>query len=43
MTHLLMGLDPKYIREAPYTPVANFIPPVRAIRIGLEVADYVDL
>jgi uncharacterized 2Fe-2S/4Fe-4S cluster protein (DUF4445 family) len=22
MTHLLAGLDPKYIREAPYTPVA---------------------
>ena len=43
MTHLLMGLDPKYIREAPYTPVANFIPPVRAVRIGLAVADYVDL
>jgi uncharacterized 2Fe-2S/4Fe-4S cluster protein (DUF4445 family) len=43
MTHLLMGLDPKYIREAPYTPVANFIPPVRALRIGLAVADYVEL
>jgi uncharacterized 2Fe-2S/4Fe-4S cluster protein (DUF4445 family) len=43
MTHLLMGLDPKYIREAPYTPVANFIPPVRALRIGLEVADSVEL
>ena len=43
MTHILVGLDPKYIREAPYTPVANFIPPIRAIRIGLEVDDYVYL
>lgn len=43
MTHLLVGLDPKYIREAPYTPVTNFTPPIRAIRVGLEVADYVYL
>jgi uncharacterized 2Fe-2S/4Fe-4S cluster protein (DUF4445 family) len=43
MTHLLVGLDPKYIRETPYTPVANFCPPIRAIRIGLDVADYVHL
>jgi len=43
MTHLLVGLDPKYIRETPYTPVCNFAPPIRAIRIGLNVADYVYL
>jgi uncharacterized 2Fe-2S/4Fe-4S cluster protein (DUF4445 family) len=43
MTHLLLGLDPKFIRETPYTPVANFFPPIRAIRIGLEVSDYVYL
>jgi uncharacterized 2Fe-2S/4Fe-4S cluster protein (DUF4445 family) len=43
MTHILVGLDPKYIRESPYTPVANFIPPVRAIRIGLHAEDYVYL
>ncbi len=43
MTHLLVGLDPKYIRETPYTPVANFIPPVRAIRVGLDVGDHVYL
>jgi uncharacterized 2Fe-2S/4Fe-4S cluster protein (DUF4445 family) len=43
MTHLLVGLDPKYIREAPYVPVANFIPPVRAIRVGLAVPDHVYL
>ncbi len=43
MTHLLLGLDPKFIRETPYTPVANFFPPIRAIRIGLELSDYVYL
>jgi uncharacterized 2Fe-2S/4Fe-4S cluster protein (DUF4445 family) len=41
MTHLLAGLDPKYIREAPYTPVATFIPPLRAMRLGLDVDEHV--
>ncbi|MBI4495466.1 MAG: DUF4445 domain-containing protein [Deltaproteobacteria bacterium] len=43
MTHLLLGLDPKYLREAPYTPVANFIPPVRAMELGLLVGEHVHL
>jgi uncharacterized 2Fe-2S/4Fe-4S cluster protein (DUF4445 family) len=43
MTHLLLGLDPKYIRESPYTPVASYIPPVRAIELGLEVGEQVHL
>ncbi len=43
MTHLLLGLDPKYIRESPYTPVANFIPPVRALELGLKVEEHVHL
>lgn len=43
MTHLLVGLDPKYLRETPYTPIANFIPPVRAVRVGLNVSDFVYL
>jgi uncharacterized 2Fe-2S/4Fe-4S cluster protein (DUF4445 family) len=43
MTHLLLGLDPKYIREFPYTPVANFIPPVRASHLGIEVGEHVHL
>ncbi len=37
MTQILLGLDPKYIREAPYIPVANFIPPVRASSLGLNI------
>ena len=43
MTHLLLGLDPKYVRESPYTPVANYIPPVRAVDLGLAVGEHVHL
>jgi uncharacterized 2Fe-2S/4Fe-4S cluster protein (DUF4445 family) len=43
MTQILLGLDPKYIREAPYVPTANFIPPVRAIHLGLDVGEHVHL
>jgi uncharacterized 2Fe-2S/4Fe-4S cluster protein (DUF4445 family) len=43
MTHILLGLDPKYLREAPYTPSANFLPPVRAIHLGMNVGDHVHL
>lgn len=43
MTHLLLGINPRYIREAPYVPAANFIPPVRAVGLGLEVGSHVHL
>ncbi len=43
MTHLLLGLDPKYIRESPYTPVANYSPPIRAVEAGFEVGEHVHL
>jgi len=36
MTQILLGLDPKYIRLAPYTPVANFFPPVEASSLGIN-------
>ena len=41
MTQLLLGLDPKYIREEPYVPTANFIPPVRAIHLGINIGEHV--
>ena len=41
MTHILFGLDPRYIRSAPYTPTANEIPPVRARDLGIELPDHV--
>jgi len=36
MTHLLLGLPPRYIREAPYVPTIAFPPWLRASRIGLK-------
>jgi uncharacterized 2Fe-2S/4Fe-4S cluster protein (DUF4445 family) len=41
MTHLFYGIDPKYIRLAPYTPTACHLPPVRARDLGLEVPEHV--
>jgi uncharacterized 2Fe-2S/4Fe-4S cluster protein (DUF4445 family) len=40
MTQILLGLDPKYIRLSPYTPVANFFPPVEATSLGIKVSDH---
>jgi uncharacterized 2Fe-2S/4Fe-4S cluster protein (DUF4445 family) len=39
MTHLVLGLDPKYLMLSPYVPTANFFPPVRAIHLGVNVKD----
>jgi len=41
MTHLFFGIDPKYIRLAPYTPTACSIPLARARDLGLEVPEHV--
>ncbi len=37
MTQLLLGLPPKYIREAPYVPTANFFPPFRPADLGIRL------
>jgi uncharacterized 2Fe-2S/4Fe-4S cluster protein (DUF4445 family) len=41
MTHLVLGLDPKYIMLSPYIPTATLIPPVRATNLGVNVNDHV--
>ena len=41
MTQIFLGLDPKYIREDPYVPTATFIPPVRAVHLGVNIDDHV--
>lgn len=41
MTQLLLGIDPKYIREAPYVPTANFFPAARAMKLGINVDEHV--
>lgn len=41
MTHLALGIDPKYIMLSPYTPTATLIPPVRAVDLDVNVNDHV--
>jgi uncharacterized 2Fe-2S/4Fe-4S cluster protein (DUF4445 family) len=43
MTHLLLGMETRYIREAPYVPVANLMPLVSASDVGIDVPDCVQL
>lgn len=35
MTHLLLGINPKYIRQAPYVPSLSISPLTKASRLGL--------
>ncbi|MCM8801466.1 MAG: ASKHA domain-containing protein [Candidatus Omnitrophica bacterium] len=37
MIHLLLKIDPTYIRIEPYIPVANFIPTIRAAEAGIKI------
>ncbi|RLB71308.1 MAG: ferredoxin [Deltaproteobacteria bacterium] len=41
MSQFFLKIDPKYIREDPYVPTANFYPPVRAMDLGLNLPDYI--
>lgn len=38
MTHLLLGLNPKFIREEPYIPSATFFPWMKSSDVGLRIA-----
>ncbi|MDD5748270.1 MAG: ASKHA domain-containing protein [Actinomycetota bacterium] len=38
MVHLLLGLDPRYIRVDPYIPVAQVFPWIKASNIGIRIA-----
>jgi uncharacterized 2Fe-2S/4Fe-4S cluster protein (DUF4445 family) len=38
MLHLLLGVDPRYIREEPYVPTFNKLPIMRAGDIGISIA-----
>ena len=40
MTQILLGLNPQYLRLTPYTPVANFFPPVPAGSLGIKVSEH---
>ncbi|MEW6487729.1 MAG: ASKHA domain-containing protein [Thermodesulfobacteriota bacterium] len=41
MTQLFLALNPKYIREAPYVPAANFFPPFRVGDLGIRLPEHV--
>jgi len=41
MIQLFLGLEPKYIRLAPYTPTINTVPLVPATSLGLKLAEHV--
>ncbi len=43
MTHLLLGLETRYIREAPYVPGVNFVPLEWAADIGIDLPECVQL
>jgi uncharacterized 2Fe-2S/4Fe-4S cluster protein (DUF4445 family) len=37
MTHLLLRVDPTYIRRDPYVPAASFVPVIRAAEAGVKI------
>jgi uncharacterized 2Fe-2S/4Fe-4S cluster protein (DUF4445 family) len=37
MIHLLLRVDPTYIRRDPYVPTANFVPTIRAAEAGIKI------
>ena len=41
MTQLLLQVNPRYIRRAPYVPASTLYPPIRAVDIGLALGDHV--
>lgn len=41
MTQLLLDIDPRYLRRAPYVPASTMYPPFSGSSIGLEINDKV--
>ncbi|MBU1171651.1 MAG: DUF4445 domain-containing protein [Proteobacteria bacterium] len=41
MTQLFLGVNPKYIRRAPYVPASTLYPPLNAAGLGLHLAPHV--
>lgn len=41
MTQLFLGVNPKYIRRAPYVPASTLYPPLNAKSLGLKLAPHV--
>ncbi|MBA4422461.1 MAG: hypothetical protein C0390_05080 [Syntrophus sp. (in: bacteria)] len=43
MIQLLLAIDPKYLRLAPYVPAASLLPPLPAHQLGINVPEHVYL
>jgi uncharacterized 2Fe-2S/4Fe-4S cluster protein (DUF4445 family) len=41
MTQLLLAVDPRNIRRAPYVPAATLFPPIKAADLGMELDEHV--
>ena len=41
MTQLMLAVDPRSIRRAPYVPAATLYPPIKASDLGMELDDHV--
>jgi uncharacterized 2Fe-2S/4Fe-4S cluster protein (DUF4445 family) len=41
MTQLLLKINPRCIRRAPYVPAASIYPPIKARDLGMELGDHV--
>lgn len=41
MTHLMLKINPKYIRRSPYVPGASIYPPFKAFEIGIDLPEHV--
>jgi uncharacterized 2Fe-2S/4Fe-4S cluster protein (DUF4445 family) len=42
MTQLMLSVNPRYIRRAPYVPTSTIYPPLNAKELGIDLADHVD-
>lgn len=40
LTQILLKVDPRYIRRSPYVPASTLYPLIRAIELGLDLADH---
>ena len=41
MTQLLLKINPRFIRRAPYVPAATLYPPIKASDLGIDLGDHV--
>jgi uncharacterized 2Fe-2S/4Fe-4S cluster protein (DUF4445 family) len=41
MTQLMLKVNPRYIRRAPYVPAATLYPPIKAVSLGLDLGEHV--